>query len=150
MIEREREGLRGDPDRAAKAWAEKLADTNQKRTRFQDMAAEGLIDFDELRAKLIALEETHDTAHRELAALEARREQLAELERDRDTLIERYAGMVPEALDALVPEKRHRVYNLLKLKVNLSTDRGLEVSEALGDVGEICETETLSRSPSTA
>jgi hypothetical protein len=133
----------------AKAWAEKLADTNQKRSRFQDMAAEGLIDFDELHAKLIALEETRDTAHRELAALEARREQLAELERDRDTLIERYAGMVPKALDSLVPEERHRIYMLLKLRVNLSTDRGLEVSEALGDVGEICETETLSRSSST-
>jgi hypothetical protein len=150
MSKRERDGLRGNPDREAKAWAEKLADTNQKRTRFQDMAAEGLIDFDELRAKLIALEETRDTAHRELAALKARREQLAELERDRDTLKERYAGMVPKALDSLVPEERRRIYKLLKLRVNLSIDRGLEVSEALGDVGEICETETLSRSPSTA
>ena len=114
------------------------------------MAAEGLIDFDELRAKLVALEESRDTARRGLARLEARREQLAELERDRDTLIERYAGMVPEALDALVPEKRHRVYNLLKLRVNLSTDRAQEVSGALGDVADVCETETLSRSSSTA
>ena len=150
MIKRERDGLRGDPDREAKAWAEKLADTDQKRAHLQDMAAEGLIDFDELRAKLVALEETCDTARRELARLEARREQLAELERDRDTLIERYAGMVPEALDALVPEKRHRVYNLLKLRVNLSTDRALEVSGALGDVADVCGTETLSRSSSTA
>jgi len=103
-----------------------------------------------LRTKLIALEEIRDTAHRELAALEARREQLVELERDRDTLIERYVGMVPKALHALGPKERHRIYKLLKLRVNLSTDRGLEVSGALGDVGEICETETLSRSSSTA
>jgi len=150
MIERERDGLRGDPDREAKTWAAKLADTDRKRARFQDMAAEGLIDFDELRAKLIGLEETRDTAHKELAALEARREQLAELERDRDTLIERYARMVPKALDALVPEERHRVYKLLKLRVNLRTDRALEVSGALGDVGEVCEMETISRCPSTA
>ena len=150
MIERERDGLRGDPDREAKTWAEKLADTDRKRARFQDMAAEGLNDFDELRAKLIALEETRDTAHRELAALEARREQLAELERDRDTLIEHYTGMVPKALDSLVPEERHRIYKLLKLRVNLSTDGALEVSGALGDVDEVCETETLSRLLSTA
>jgi hypothetical protein len=77
--------------------------------------------------------------------LEARSEQLAELERDRDTLMERYVWMVPEALDALVPEERHRVYKLLKLRVNLSTDRTLEVSGALGDVAEVCEMETLSR-----
>lgn len=114
------------------------------------MAAEGLLDFDELRANVIALEETRDTAQREFAALEARREQLAELERDRDTLMERYAGMVPEALDALVPEEWHRVYRLLKLRVNLSTDRSLEVSGALGNVGEVCETETISRSSSIA
>jgi len=103
-----------------------------------------------LRTKLIALEEIRDTAHRELAALEARREQLVELERDRDTLIERYVGMVPKALHALGPKERHRIYKLLKLRVNLSTDRGLEVSGALGDVREICETKTLSRSSSTA
>ena len=74
---------------------------------------------------------------------------MADLERDRDTLIERYAGIVSEALDALVPEERHRVYNLLKLSVNLSTDRALEVSGSLGDVSKICETETISRSLST-
>jgi site-specific DNA recombinase len=150
MIERERDGLRRNPNREAKAWAEKLADTDRKRACFQDMAAEGLIDFDELRAKLVALDETRDTAHRELAALEARREQLAELERKRDTLMERYAGMMPEALEALLPEERHRVYTLLKLRVNLSTDRALEVSGALGDFGDVCEMETISRSSSTA
>jgi hypothetical protein len=53
----ERDGLREDPDQEAKAWAENLADVDRKRARFQDMAAEGLIHFDELRAKLVALEE---------------------------------------------------------------------------------------------
>jgi hypothetical protein len=145
MIERKRDGLMGDPNREVRAWAEKLADTDRKRARFQDMAAEGLIDFDELRAKLITLEETRDTAQRELSALETRREPLAKLERDRDTLMECYVGMVPEALEALVPDERHRVYKLLKLRVNLSTDRTLEISGALGDVAEVCETETISR-----
>ena len=58
MIELECEGLRGDPDREAKAWLEKLAEIDRKRSGFQDMAAEGLITFDELRAKLAALDET--------------------------------------------------------------------------------------------
>jgi hypothetical protein len=52
------------------------------------MAADGLIDFDELRARLAALEETRETARLELAALEGHRLMLAELERDRDSLME--------------------------------------------------------------
>jgi hypothetical protein len=150
MIERERDRLREDPDQEAKAWADELAATDRKRARFQDMAAGGLIDFDELRTKLEALEETRDAARRELAALENRRERLAEMERDRDTLMKRYVGMVPETLDALTPEERHRIYKLLKLKVNLLTDGTLKVSGALGDGAEVCETETVSRSSSTA
>ena len=45
MIERERDGLRGDPDREAKTWADKLAKVDQKRALYQDIAAESLIDF---------------------------------------------------------------------------------------------------------
>ena len=118
---------------------EKLTDVNRKRARLQDMAAESLIDFDELRATLVALEETRDTTRSELAKLQAHGERLAELERDRDALMERYAGMLPETLDALSPEERHRAYKLIKLTVNLSTDSTLEVNGALGDVAEVCK-----------
>jgi septal ring factor EnvC (AmiA/AmiB activator) len=150
MIERERDGLREDPDQEAKAWADKLAAVDRKRARFQYMAAEGLLDFEELRTKLEALEETRDAARRELAALGDRRERLVEMERNRDTLMKRYVGMVPETLDALTPEERHRIYKLLKLTVSLLPDGTLEVSGALGDIAEVCETGTLSRSSSTA
>ena len=46
---------RGDPKREMRVWAKRLADVDAKRSRYQDMAAEGLIDFDELKAKLDAL-----------------------------------------------------------------------------------------------
>jgi uncharacterized protein involved in exopolysaccharide biosynthesis len=101
MIAREPKGQRGDPNREAILWADTLAEVNRKRARFQEMAADGLIDFDELRARLAALEESRETARLELAALAGRREKLAELERDRDALMESYAGLVPEALKAL-------------------------------------------------
>jgi hypothetical protein len=42
---------------------------------------------------------------------------LAELELDRDTLLERYAGLVPQALDALDAEQRHQLYKMLRLRV---------------------------------
>ena len=49
MLEDER---RGDPEHEMRVWAKRLAEVDAKRSRYQEMAAEGLIDFDELRAKL--------------------------------------------------------------------------------------------------
>jgi hypothetical protein len=46
LIEEERAGMLGDPHRQAKAWLKKLSEVEGKRSRFQDMAAEGLITFD--------------------------------------------------------------------------------------------------------
>ena len=39
--------------------------------------------------------------------------------------------MVPEALDGLTPEERHRVYKMLRLSVLACSDRSLEVSGVL-------------------
>jgi uncharacterized protein involved in exopolysaccharide biosynthesis len=58
-------------------------------------AAEVLVDFEELRTRLAALEDTRKTAERELRVLQRRAEQLAHLERDRDSLLESYADLMP-------------------------------------------------------
>jgi hypothetical protein len=131
MIERERAGMHGDPAQEQKMWLDKLADVERKRSGFQDMAAEGLITFDELRAKLAALEETRTTAQRELEALAGCRERLADFERDRDTLLEHYATMVPEALEELTAEERHQVYKMLRLEVYIHPDGDLEIRGVL-------------------
>ena len=144
MIELEREGVRGDPERETKVWLDKLSEVERKRSAYQDQQAEGLITLDELRAKLSSLEETRMTAQRELEALRGRQERIEELERDRDVLVERYARMVPEALDALAPEERHHVYKLLKLTARVHADGTLELNGALGDGLELCKTEPIS------
>jgi hypothetical protein len=140
----ERNGFRGDPEREAKVWLEKLADAERKRSSFQDMAAEGLITFDELRTKLAALQETCETARHELATLEDRRNRLKDLEHDAATLLESYAGMVPEALGNLNAEERNHVYKMLRLKVSAYHGGTLEVIGTFG--GGICvsDIETLS------
>jgi hypothetical protein len=51
MVESER-AMCADLEREAKAWAEKLTTADRKRSRYQDMASERLITFDELREKL--------------------------------------------------------------------------------------------------
>lgn len=103
MIELQRKGLRGDPDCEAKAWQERISEADRKRAAFQDMAAEGLITFDELRTKLAALEETREVAERELAAVRGYKESIERLERDKDAVLEHHATLAPEALDELTP-----------------------------------------------
>jgi site-specific DNA recombinase len=144
MIEHERAGSRGDAEQEAKAWHERLADAERRRSGFQDMAAAGLITFDELRVKLAALDETRETARRELDALAGRQERLAELERDRDTLLERYAGLVPEALDTLTAEERQQVYRMLRLRVVAPPEKlgTVEVTGALGGKLDVWRSET--------
>ncbi len=55
----------------------------------------------------------------------------AKLELDRDAVIESYAGMLPDGLDASSGEERRRLYGMVRLEVAPSPD-GLEVSGALG------------------
>jgi len=136
MIELERETLRGNPEREAKAWLDKLTEVERQRSRVQDMAIEGLLDYDELRAKLVALDDTRRTAERELEALQGYQERIRALERDKDALLESYAGMAPEALSSLTAEERHQVYKMLRVRVTVHGDGTLEVSGALvGAIG---------------
>jgi len=128
MIEQEREGLYGDPEQEAKVWMEKLAEVDRMRSSYQDLAAKGLMTFEELGEKLQDLEETRRTAERELEVLRSRRERLEELERDKEVLLESYAGMALEALNSLLPEERHQVYKILRLKVVANVDSTLELS----------------------
>src|SRR5215211_7212573 len=101
MIEEERKGLRGAPEHESKHWLKKLAEIESKRDGYLELAAEGFMRREELRTKLVALEESRETAERELQALKGRSELLRNLQREKDAIMERYAGMVPEALETL-------------------------------------------------
>jgi phage regulator Rha-like protein len=71
-----------------------------------------LISFEELEEKLGQLDETRATAERNLATLERRSEQIEQLERDKETLLESYADMAPDALNNLAPEGCRQVYKM--------------------------------------
>jgi multidrug resistance efflux pump len=126
MIEAERSGMRGDPDQEAASWLEKLSEVEQERRGYLRLAAKGHMTDEELDEALAELEETRMTAEEELAAIRGRKEILEELERDRDALLESYAEMTPEALDALTPEKRRQVYGMLRLRVQVFADGRME------------------------
>jgi hypothetical protein len=143
LVEEERKGLKDDPSREAKIWAEKIAESDRKRSRFQEMAAEGLLTLGELRAKLNFLEEGRGVAERELELLQRRWER-AELQCDADTIMDHFAGMVPEALENLTPQERHRVYKMLRLEVLSYPDGSLEITGLVGQELGPCENETSS------
>jgi len=90
--------------------------------------------LDELGSKLKELDRTRELARAELGRLLKRRERVEDLEQDRDAVIESYAGMLPEALEALSGEERRRLYGMLRLEV-APTPEGLEVSGALSTSG---------------
>jgi site-specific DNA recombinase len=131
MIEAERAAGRGDPEAEAAVWLGRLATLDRKRARFQDMAAEGYMTFEELGERLREVDAGREAAERELAQVEGRRCRIEELERDRDALLEHYAGMVPEALEELTGEERHQVYRMLRLIVYVHPNGDLDVEGVL-------------------
>jgi hypothetical protein len=93
----------------------------------------------ELGVALEELDETRKIAERELEAARARGEALKRLERDRDALMESYAGMVSETLEDLAPEERHRIYKLLRLGVRFRPDWPLEITGVFAQMAEEAE-----------
>jgi len=138
MIEQERK-IHGDPDAEARAWAAKLAEIERRRDKYQEMFAAEAMTLDELKAKLEALKVTRDTAEKELASLAGRRDRLDAMERDRDLILESYATLAPEALGALSPEERRKVYVILNLTVEALPDGCLKISGAFGEETPVWE-----------
>lgn len=144
MIESQRNNLRGDPAREAKLWADKLAEAESKRARYQEMAASDLITFDELKAKLTELDDTRATAERELKVLRNHEQRVADLEKNRDAVLAYLLKTAPEALDELSPEERRRFYKMLKLRASLYPDGSfyVEFSGAIPNVYDVRKPET--------
>jgi hypothetical protein len=139
LIESERAGTRGDPDREANSWLENLSEIEQERRGYLRLAAKGHMSDDDLAEALAELDETRSIAESELKAIRGREAALEELERDRDALLESYAGMMPEALDSLAPEERCQVYGMLRLNVDVFADGAMQAQGVLGVVPPVCE-----------
>ena len=147
MIEMKRETHRGNPRREMDMWLEKRAEADRKGAKFQHAYAEDAISLEDLKARLGELEELRELAQRELETLRSYEEEIAQMERDRDAVLETYAGASSEALDSLTPEQRHNLYRSFRLEVLAYPDGTTEL--VLGDLlsqEEVCTEESLSRS----
>jgi hypothetical protein len=108
-------------------WSEKLADAGRKRSRYQEMAAEGAITFGELRDRLAKLEDTCEVVRGELDALTGRIERAGRLERDMEVLLEQTADVRAEDLDVLTGAQRNEIYRMPRLEITPS-GKGYAVS----------------------
>jgi hypothetical protein len=142
MVDQERDGLRGDPEREAKERRSKLAEVAAKRARFQDMAAEGLLTLDELRAHLTALDEVRKDTELELSLLQNRVERAETLQRSKITVLASLEETVPKALGELTAEERRQLYEMLKLRLTAGVDGTLELNGTLTPKHPVCTSET--------
>jgi hypothetical protein len=83
-------------EREAKRWATRSRELECKRSNLQDMAAQGLITFSELRTKLDAAGEARREARQHLEELVRHRQMLENLRQGTENLVDSYSEMVPE------------------------------------------------------
>ncbi len=106
-----------------------------------------------MEEELVALDETRRVAEEELEALRGCQERVEQLERDRDEVLEYYAAMAPEKLDALTSEERRQLYQILKLKVMVSKNGDIEMElatvpvDSTGDGGDSSSSSTMEARP---
>ena len=148
LIDEERAEAGRDPQRDAQFWSRKITEAEVERRGYHRLAVKGHMTDEELATALAELDEIRETAEHELEAVRARGEALERLERDRDALMESYAGMVSETLEDLAPEERHRIYKLLRLGVRFQPDWPLEITGIFAEVREEAETSSSDRKPS--
>jgi site-specific DNA recombinase len=109
--EKEKDGE--DPEKEARVFTNSITEADRKRAAYQDLAADGLMEREELRAKLDALSRQNAAAKEALKALKERRRKVRELQMSREKILARYRDAVPEALEEAEGKQRRTVYNTL-------------------------------------
>ena len=145
-LESEKEKAGGDPEKEARVFANRIAEVDLKRAAYQDLAADGLMEREELRSKLDALSRQKAAAKQGIKALEERRSKVRELELSREKILARYREVVPEALEEAEGEQRRAVYNTLGVTVwaaKAKEDPIKIVFSALGGE-EVCRSDATS------
>jgi site-specific DNA recombinase len=131
LIEEQRGRMRGSPDEEATAWTRKLEECAERRGQRLHQHEQGHITDAELGEALDTIAGERRVAESELAKLRNLRAEVADLEEDKQALLDSYAAIMPEALDALTPEERHKTYRMLRLAVVARPGGELEVSGVL-------------------
>lgn len=146
MIRREEESLRRNPTQEIDAWLTSMSEADAKRRRYQEMSAEGLIEFSELRERLGELDEEKEIAELEIRNLREKSERIQEMRRNKDALLERLVEITPSRIDEIGSVERHKIYRMLGLKVVTTKGGTLTATGELVGV-DFCDSDSTSRYP---
>jgi hypothetical protein len=80
----------------------------------------------------------------EIEDLRGRLERVEELERNRNTLLDSYVGLMPQKLRELELEERGRIHRMLRLRLVMDPDGGIEASGIIGVGNYLRESELTS------
>ena len=106
-----------------------LEKLDTRRSNLIDMAADGTITRDDLKARLVTIEEERDAMRRELRAMSDDEELAREIEVLRDMLIE--GSRMGYWQHVRTPQQRHDLYRRMGLSVEVDGDGNATLSGAL-------------------
>jgi site-specific DNA recombinase len=109
----------GSLDAAFAFWGETLSQVKIKSERLLDLYLEGTLEKGRYEERTRGLEAQEKEARAELEKIKARKQTIEQAERDVESLIESYSAAIPDELERLEPEERHRIYKMLSLRVKL-------------------------------
>ena len=145
VMESEKQALATEPEEQIARWAEHVERAKIKRSRYQDQEAEGLLTREELRSKLVELDETMRLAEAELEKLRRHEERIRAMEEAGEELIERYAKLIPEELEDLFPAERRRIYQMLQVSISVPKEGEIRIKLPLFPDEEVfCREKTAS------
>jgi hypothetical protein len=124
----------------------RMAEVDRKRTAYQDLVADGLMDKEELRARLEALSRQKEAAEEGLKTLEERRRKIRELHLSREKILTRYRDTVPEVLEVADGKQRRAVYNTLGVTVWAARTKDDPIKMVFNALGgeEVCRSDATS------
>ena len=127
-VDRERERLlRGDPVREARALADRLRRLEYRRGNYYDMAADGDMSRDVLRAKLAETNRQREVLQEALRENENRHRSVEKLEWLRDRNIHLLKAFPPSFMCAC-PEDRRKIYLALALRAEVDREGTIRLS----------------------
>lgn len=135
MIAEER-NRHGDPERETRALADALSDLDGQRRRAQDLAIKGLLDPDELRARLAGMDEDRRALEHRMASLRDRKGEVAYLELLKADYLGMYGWAETERLAEATGEQRHEEYRRLRLRAEADGDGDVRLTWPVSIVSE--------------
>lgn len=126
----EHEGSAEKSDGEIRHLEKELEERVRMRGAYQDQQAAGLMTLDELREKLVAIEEERGALESRLRALCQAGRRAEELALNRESTLAHLAQLVPEALEELSGDERNALYRMLRLEVT-PLPEGLQVTGVL-------------------